>query len=78
MVIKAATPIMERVAAKLIERLEYQVADQIKETVEAGAMAVVMGALTSIINNAFRESEQRATQGIVDMLKKHGLNIQPY
>ena len=78
LVVKAVAPIMEREAAKLIERLEYKIADQIKQTVEEGATAVVMRALTGIINSSFSDSEQRMRQAIVDLLKRNGLQINPY
>lgn len=78
LVMEAAKPILEREAAKLVERLEYKIADQIRDTVEAGASGVVMRALTDIINKSFFDSEQRFKQAVVDLLKRNGLQINSY
>lgn len=78
MVMKAAAPILEREAAKLVEKLEYKIADQIRETVEAGAVGVVMRTLAEIVNKSFFDSEQRFKQQVVEMLKRSGMNINSY
>ena len=78
MVVDAAKPILEREAAKLVEKLEYKIAEQIKETVEAGALGVVTRAMTTVVNQAFFDSEQRFKQAVVAMLKNNGLQINCY
>lgn len=78
MVVKAATPIIEREAAKLVAKLEYQIAAQIKETVEAGAAGAVLAAFTGIVNSAFVNAELKFRQDVVEMLRRNGLQINAY
>ena len=78
MVMKAATPILEREAVKLVAKLEYKIADQIKDTVEASASDALMRVFTKLIDSAFVESEQRFRQGLVELLKRNGLQINAY
>lgn len=78
LVIEAAKPIMERHAAALIGKLEQKIGDQVREMVERGAEHVVLGAVARIIDGAFHDAQQRTAQGIVDLLKRNGLQINPY
>ena len=78
MIIEAAQPILEREAAKLVEKLEYQIADSIKATIEEGVVQVTMRVLTHTINASFYDAESRFKQSVVDMLKRNGLTLNAY
>ena len=78
MVIKAAMPIMEREAAKLVAKFEYVIADQIKEIVEHGVAETVMKVLSQTLMGAFQTAEVNWRTAIVEQLKRNGLQINVY